>query len=121
MRIPTHLKQLQQKSRDLRARRVDRNTYVVESISNPNTSHVVTVTFSDDGRKVRARCTCPWAMHRGIACSHVLAALEYMASQKARTLSFWQSEEEARRQKHRLFYLLGQSPEHGIWITSRSA
>lgn len=123
MTIPKNIKQLQERSRDLEARRVDKNTYVVSSITNSSASHVVTVNFADDGHTVQARCTCAWAIYNGIACSHVLAALEYMASLKERTLSFWNDEEIARRQKHRLFHLVGdeKKEQDGIWITSRSA
>jgi hypothetical protein len=121
MVVPANLKQIQHKSRDLQARRVDWQTYVVESASNPQANHVVTVTFSNDERNVKARCTCNWALYNGTACSHVLAALEYMASLKGRTLSFWRDEDDARRQKHRLFHLVGHSNDNGIWITSRSA
>jgi len=121
MMVPTNIKQLQNKSRDLRARCVDSRTYVVESATNPNANHVVTVTFDHEKRIVQARCTCAWAEHSGIACSHVLAALEYMAALKERTLSFWNDEDAARRQKHRLFHLAGSRNKNGIWITSRSA
>ena len=121
MVAPKNIKKLQEKSRDLQARRVDRYTYVVESISNPNANHVVTIQFDQDGRTIHARCTCPWATFHGIACSHVLAALEYMAAHKDRTLSFWEDEPSARRQKHRIFRLIGERPDEGIWITSRSA
>lgn len=122
MTIPKNIKQLQERSRDLQARRVDKNTFVVASTTNSSASHIVTVNFSDDGHTVQARCTCAWATYNGIACSHVLAALEYMASLKERTLSFWNDEYVARRQKHRLFHLVGNEEERdGIWITSRSA
>ncbi|MDQ7025532.1 MAG: SWIM zinc finger family protein [Anaerolineae bacterium] len=121
MVVPTNIKDLQNKSRDLRARRVDNLTYVVESTTNPTAHHVVTVRFNREERQIEAQCTCAWAEHRGIACSHVLAALEYMASLKDRTLSFWIEEDAARRQKHRLFHLSGKNTKDGIWITSRSA
>lgn len=125
MVAPKNIKDLQDASRDLTARRVDKYTYVVESRTNASANHVVTVTFDDEGRTVKARCTCPWAMYNGIACSHVLAALEYMASQKERTLSFWNDESKARQQKHRLFKLVGNKKDDkdqsNIWITSRGA
>ncbi len=120
---PKHIKQLQTQSRQLTVRRVDHHTFVVESVSNPNANHIVTVRFDKDGT-VRARCTCPWAINRGVACTHVMAALEYLASRKGRTLSFWLSDEDAYRQKHRIFYLAGGSRDvgdSGVWITSRSA
>lgn len=122
---PKNIKDLQDASRDLMARRVDRNTYVVESRTRPAANHVVTVTFADEGRTVKGRCTCTWSMFNGIACSHVLAALEYMASTKERTLSFWSDENAARKQKHRLFQLVGNKKQteqdNNIWITSRGA
>lgn len=122
MVAPKHIKELQHKSRDLVAKRVDKHTYRVESASDPHTKHQVTIHFDDDGRTIHADCTCAWASFNGVACSHVLAALEYMALMKDRTLSFWTDEESARRQKHRLFYLIGKrQPQNGVWITSRSA
>jgi SWIM zinc finger len=122
MLIPKNIKQLQERSRDLRARREDKNTYVVESRTNPSANHKVTVKFADDGHTVQADCSCAWATYNGIACSHVLAALEYVASLKTRTLSFWNDEQIARRQKHRLFHLVGdEDKRNGVWITSRGA
>jgi hypothetical protein len=121
--IPTNIKGLQNRSRRLRARRVDRQTLVVESASNPAANHVVMVRFYPDGT-LRARCTCPWAHNRGVACVHVMAALEYLAARKNRTLSFWPSRTDAARQKHRMFYLRGTSgggDNDGVWITSRPA
>ena len=107
----------------MNARRVDRHTLVVQSTSNPAGNHIVTVEFGDEGM-IQARCTCQWAVNRGIACSHVMAALEYLASMKKRTLSFWPTKEEAERQKHRVFYLAGAERNHdsedGVWITSRT-
>lgn len=122
MMKPKHIKQLQRQSRKLQARRVDKHTLAVESTSNPQASHIVTVRFEPNGM-IHARCTCPWAQNRGIACSHVMAALEYLAERKRRTLSFWETEKEARRQKQRVFFLTSDSltPDDGVWITSRGA
>ena len=119
---PSNLKQLQAESRKLQARHVDRHTLVVQSTSNPQANHIVTVEFNDDGT-LHARCTCQWALNRGVACTHVMAALEYLASKKNRTLSFWSTQEEAERQKHRVFYLYGSrrdDDDDGVWITSRA-
>ena len=118
---PKNIKQIQAQSRQLRARRVDRHTLAVQSTSNPHANHIVTVEFHQDGT-LHARCTCQWALNRGIACAHVMAALEYLASFKNRTLSFWGTQAEARRQKHRVFYLSGGSDDEdtGVWITSRA-
>lgn len=116
---PKHIKQLQAQSRKLQARRVDHDTFVVESISNPVANHVVTVKFERDGT-IHTRCTCEWAVNQGIACSHVMAALEHLASMRGRTLSFWLTEEEAKRQKQRVFCLADQRRDDGVWITSRA-
>jgi len=118
---PKNIKRLQLQSKKLHARRVDKGTLAVESVSNPFASHIVTIQFEADG-KVRARCTCPWAINRGVACTHIMAALEYLAVRKGRTLSFWATEAEARRQRRRLFYLTGHEDDaEGVWITSRAA
>lgn len=118
---PKNIKKLQWESRKLRARWVDRNTLAVESASNPLANHIVTVYFGKND-EVHARCTCPWAINRGVACSHVMAALEYIAQHKRRKLSFWSTEEEARRQKQRVFHLSGGiNREDGVWITSRTS
>ena len=118
---PKHIKSLQTTSRELTCRMLDKHTIVVTSASNPNGHHVVTVHF-DESNHVHARCTCEWARHRGVGCSHVMAALEHMANLKKRTLSFWTNEDDARRQKHRRFFLVGGGNEkQGIWITSRAA
>jgi hypothetical protein len=118
--IPKHIKELQSRSRKLRARRVDRNTYVVESLSNPQAQHIVSIIFEDDGT-IHTRCTCPWAMHRGVACAHTMAALEYTAMQKGRTLSFWLTKQDALHQRQRIFYLANNNGSEGVWITSRNA
>lgn len=118
---PTNIKRLQSQSRKLRARRVDQNTLAVDSVSNPLASHIVTIHFMPND-VVHARCTCPWALNHGVGCSHVMAALDFLASRKGRTLSFWTSPEDARRQKQRVFYLQGTGQrEDGVWITSRPA
>lgn len=121
---PVNIKQLQHRSRQLTARRVGRNTFVVESASDPKAHHVVTVRYHRDGT-LSARCTCPWAVNRGVACVHVMAALEYLAAKRGRTLSFWPSRTDAIRQKRRIFYLhgsdIGSDDNGGIWITSRPA
>jgi hypothetical protein len=121
--IPKQIKKLQAQSRRLETRRVDKHTFVVQSTSNHRASHVVTVDFGP-GDRLRARCTCEWALNRGVGCRHVMAALEYMAAMKRRTLSFWSTEAEAKRQKQRVFYLDGgeqdSSYQGGVWITSRA-
>jgi len=117
---PKHIKELQDKARDLRARVVHKNTIVVESTSNGAANHIVTVEYDSDGT-IHARCTCPWAVNGGIACTHVIAALETLAAGRGRRLSFWTDGTEAQRQKRRTFYLRGAQArdEDGVWITSR--
>jgi len=119
---PKHIKDLQEKARDLRARVVNRDTIVVESTSNAFANHVVTLEYDSEGT-IHARCTCPWAINGGIACTHVIAALETLAARRGRRLSFWTDETEAQRQKRRMFYLKGARVRDddldGVWITSR--
>jgi len=119
---PKHIKELQEKARDLRAIPINKNTIVVESISNEFANHIVTVEYDDEGT-IHARCTCPWAINGGIACTHVIAALETLAARRGRRLSFWTDETEAQRQKRRMFYLKGARVRDddldGVWITSR--
>ncbi|GAB4522764.1 MAG: hypothetical protein OHK0046_35770 [Anaerolineae bacterium] len=118
--IPKNIKNLQSESRQLQVRRVNKNTLVVNSASNPVANYIVTVHFNNKGKVVHARCTCSWAQHRGVGCSHVMASLEYLAALKDRKLSFWGSREEALRQKQRLFFLQGDK-DSGVWITSRGS
>ena len=115
---PKNLKRLQAQGKELNANIVNRHTLVVESTSSPLANHIVTVEYRADGT-IHARCTCPWALNGGVACSHVIAALERLANTKGRTLSFWHRKEDAERQKHRVFYLEGARDGEGVWITSR--
>lgn len=120
---PKNIKTLQARSRRLITRRVDEHTLVVQSATNPVANHIVTVNFGP-GNTVHTRCTCAWAVNRGVGCMHVMAALEYLASLKRRTLSFWPDKESALRQKNRVFHISGAegltSPDSGIWVTSRT-
>jgi len=95
-------------------------TAIVGSTSNAAYNHFVTVRFEPNGTIV-ARCTCPWAAHGGIACSHVMAALTRLAEKKQRTLSFWPTHEDAARQKHAMFSLTDNTSGEKIWVTSRRA
>ncbi len=124
---PKELKELQHKSKRLDRfgirvfapqRRGEPYTVIIGSSSNMELNRIVTVRFRGK-RVISARCTCKWAEFGGIACSHVIAALTKLAERKQRTLSFWGSAEEARRQKHPLYQLVGASPEEHVWITSR--
>lgn len=118
---PKNIKRLQVRARRLETHIIDSHTVVVESTTTTTASHVVTIHYDQDGT-IHTRCTCPWAINGGIACSHVIAALDALAARRGRALSFWTNPDEARRQKRRLFYLVGpQNNNSGIWITSRSA
>jgi uncharacterized Zn finger protein len=90
---------------------------VVNSGTNPYLSRVVTIKFGRDGT-ISARCTCQWAQHGGMGCTHVIAALSKLAARKKRALSFWLTPEEAQRQKQHLLRLSDGRTEN-IWITSR--
>ncbi|MBK8026234.1 MAG: SWIM zinc finger family protein [Chloroflexi bacterium] len=100
----------------MRVSRVTPTTLVVYSRSNPQLQHIVTIEW-DQRAGIRARCTCPWAQHGGAACSHVLAALNFLAAEKNRTISFWLNADDARRQKHRVLTL--RAGDGDVFITSR--
>ena len=113
---PRHLKLLHQKAKRLKTIIIDSNTVLVQSQKTPN--HIVTLRPRRDGR-IEAHCTCAWALHGGIACSHVLAALTVLAAQKKRQVSFWLTPEEAQRQRHHILQVTGEKGS-SIWLTSRS-
>ncbi len=117
---PTEIKKLQQRSRNLRVRRVAPNTLIVTSRSNPYAHHIVTIEV-DQGGMIRARCTCPWAQNGGYGCSHVMASLNYLAEKQRRAISFWGNLNEAKKQRHRILTLAGSDPDGNIYITSRPA
>jgi hypothetical protein len=117
---PRNIKQLQAESRKLQAHWLDSDTVIVESRSDPDHCHAITFTFDGDDQ-VYAHCTCEWSQNHGVACSHVMAAMEHLAELKGRTLSFWLTMEDAKRQKSRTFYLARrQDDNNGVWITSRA-
>jgi hypothetical protein len=117
--MPKNLRDLRERSKHLNTTVLNARTVIVSSDSNPVANHIVTIQYGDDG-VINARCTCPWAQNGGVACSHVMAALERLAEFKGRKLSFWNSREEAERQKKRTFRINGRKNE-GVWITSRTA
>ncbi|MEP7289930.1 MAG: SWIM zinc finger family protein [Chloroflexota bacterium] len=123
---PRQLKALQAKSKRLTAhaiqadRRENAFIVIVGSGTSSTFNHIVTVKFNKDGT-IAARCTCPWAEHGGIACSHVIAALSKLAALKHRALSFWLTPEEAARQKRSVFQLTSGTAKEEVWITSREA
>src|SRR5215217_619087 len=101
---PRRIKHLQAKSKKLDARVINPEAngepfvVVVGSGSNPRLNRIVTIRFERNGM-IDARCTCRWAQYGGVACTHVLAALQKLAARKKRSLSFWLTLEEAHRQK----------------------
>jgi hypothetical protein len=119
---PTQLKTLQSKSKQLEVRLISPERQgepfraVVES--NAALSHIVTIRFQTDGG-ITTECTCAWAEHGGVGCSHVIAALNRLAERKRSSLSFWLTPEEARRQKRRVFKLTAGSGRESLWVTSR--
>jgi hypothetical protein len=115
---PKDIKHLQAQSRGLRAEIVGPNTLVVTSRSNPNLNHLVTIEVRADG-ELGARCTCAWSKHGGYGCSHVMAALAHLAANKKRRISFWLSEDDARRQRNHTLRLEGGRGGDPIWITTR--
>ena len=117
---PREIKKLQARSRRMTVRLVAPNTFVVTSRSNPYAHHIVTIE-NQPGGVINARCTCPWAQNGGLGCSHVMAALNYLAARKNRVISFWESEAEARRQKNRILRLAGFQRGDELYITSRPA
>lgn len=127
--LPKNIKALQEKSRHLGARVIPpgrpHDPFLVMVESSDKLSHMVRVWFRKlrgEGNKgetrIDALCTCPWSEHGGVACSHVIAALNKLAERRQSALSFWLSPEDARRQKHRVFQLGGANGK--IWITSRN-
>lgn len=121
---PKKIKNLQTRSKKLMVRVIDPVEahdpfiVIVGSSSNSNFNRIVTIKFEPDGR-ISARCTCKWAEHGGVGCSHVLAALNRLATRKKRILSFWLTVEEAQRQKQRVFQLSANGGQEKLWITSR--
>ena len=117
---PKEIKRLQRQAHRMRVRRISADTFVVESRSNPHAHHIVTIQKDGNG-SVRGRCTCPWAQNGGYGCSHVMAALTYLASRKHRAISFWSTRDDAARQKQRILHLLGDATpsDTGLWITTR--
>lgn len=114
----TNLKGQQGRARSLKVHIVNRNLIVVGSTTTPTANHVVTVEYDSEGI-IHTRCTCPWAMNGNVGCAHSVAALEALAAKRGRALSFWETKADARRQKHRTFYLAGKRADEGLWITSR--
>lgn len=117
---PINIKKLQARSRKLDVGRVDDFTFAVNSASDPSQRHIVTLIPDSLGR-IQSTCTCEWSQFRGVGCAHVMATLNFVAEQKGRKLSFWQTEADAKRQKNRIFELTRLNGKEQVWITSRAS
>jgi uncharacterized Zn finger protein len=117
---PREIKKLQARSRALRVEVLSPTVVSVVSRTQPPVQHFVTVEWLGDGA-IRARCTCPWGLNGGMCCSHVMAALNELASRKHRVVSFWDDRDVAERQKHRLLRLVGHTDDEQLFLTTRPA
>jgi hypothetical protein len=116
--LPKHIKQIQRRAHRLNVRQVGRQTIMVDSATEAPGRHAVTIRYDGSGN-ITAYCTCNWSNHNGVACSHVMAALDMIASKKGKALSFWLTEDDARRQRHKRFFLSRGGEAEGVWVTSR--
>lgn len=116
---PKHIKQLQRRARTLSARQVGKQTVMVDSATEAPGRHAVTIRYDARTGNITAYCTCNWSNHNGVACSHVMAALAMKASRRGKALSYWLTEDEARRQRHKRFFLSRGGDAEGVWVTSR--
>ncbi len=117
---PKEIKRLQRQARFLHVRPLGPDILLVESQSSPHAHHIVTIHREADDT-LRARCSCPWAQNGGYGCSHVMAALAYLAESKGRGVSFWPTKDDAERQRNRILHLAGdlREEDNGLWITTR--
>jgi hypothetical protein len=117
---PREIKKLQRLARTLTVRQIAPDTFLVASKSSAHGHHVVTVERQPDAT-LRARCSCAWAQNGGYGCSHVMAALAYLAENRQRSISFWPTKDDAERQRNRILHLAGDLREDdtGLWITTR--
>ncbi len=90
-----HIKALQEASRHLQviARDAAHGRYLVESARDSGQHYEVALHSGE----LAGHCTCRWAQHGGINCKHVLAALRVAYAGQG-TLSFWPTQDAARRQ-----------------------
>jgi hypothetical protein len=102
-RNTVQIKKLQAASRRLLVvpRDPERGRYLVESANDSGRYYEVALQCGE----LSGHCTCPWGQYGGINCKHVLAALRAHCAPSG-TLSFWPSQETARRQHRRV--LLGE-------------
>ncbi|HXV98650.1 MAG TPA: SWIM zinc finger family protein [Anaerolineae bacterium] len=109
----TSAKLIQHKSREHTVRQIRSNWYKVTS---GETGRIYDVNLGLNG----GTCTCEWGRQRPdddhrSACSHVIAAMNFRATQQGRRVSAWATPEDARRQ-HRPTLPIGD----GVILTSRS-
>jgi hypothetical protein len=109
----TSAKLIQHKSREHTVRQVRSNWYKVTS---GETGRIYDVNLGLNG----GTCTCEWGRQRPdddrrSACSHVIAAMNFRATQEGRRVSAWTTLEDARRQ-HRPTLAIGD----GVILTSRA-
>ena len=57
---PTHIKQIQARSRNLTVERLDAYSFAVDSTSDPNQRHIVKLIPDEDGR-IHSSCSCEWS------------------------------------------------------------
>lgn len=116
--LPKNLLKLQEKSRLHTATVHNGNAVTVASLGNARITFFVTLDYQDE-QVIHPRCTCPWARHGGVACSHVMAALEKLAETQGRCVSFWLTREDAEKQHERVWQIGGKA-EESLWMTSRA-
>lgn len=107
----TNVKQLQKKSRSLTVRPIAPGQFAVSSGSG-NGDYTVALTGQNGSR--HWTCNCPWAQRGGAVCCHRMAVMHYLAQGKmGRRLSFWLTEEDARRQRRPVV------ERNGLFVTMR--
>ena len=107
-----NVKSIQSKAKKNAVTRISNSLYEVTSSTSGN---VYKVRIQGD----QGSCTCDWAKYRPSSdtrcgCSHVVAAFEFIAEEKGRTVSPWGNEADAKRQ-HRPMINIGD----GVVLTSR--
>lgn len=107
-----NLKALQRKSLKLEVTpTANAHIFSVKSGSDDKMSYIVY--FSQGYHE--ATCTCQWMQNGGNVCSHVMAAVRFVARHNGNRVSFWLDEMRAQRQRKRRVGFAD------IWITVRNA
>lgn len=89
-----------------------KNYYIVSSMTDHHRYYPVRIKHVADG--LRVLCSCEHARHNGEGCVHAIAVLNSLAKVHNKRLSFWNSEEDAKSQKHRITRV-----GENIWATSQ--